>query len=60
MSTLNWDVCPTDMARSAGMLREGLIDPIISARFPIKEGVEALRLMETGHAKGKIVLVLGS
>ena len=31
MSTLNWDVCPTDMARSAEMLREGLIDPITSA-----------------------------
>jgi NADPH:quinone reductase-like Zn-dependent oxidoreductase len=58
MSTLNWDVCPTDMPRSAGMLREGLVNPIISARFSIEDGVEALRLLETCHAKGKIVLVI--
>ena len=58
MTTLNWDVCATDMPRSAGMLRAGLIRPIISSRFPIEEGDEALRVLETGHSKGKILLVI--
>ena len=42
----------------ADLLREGTIRPIIAEVFPLERVAEAHRLLESGHAGGKIVLDL--
>lgn len=37
---------------------QGVLKPHISARFPLEEGVQALRLMAEGGATGKIVVTM--
>lgn len=37
---------------------QGVLKPHISARFPLEEGVQALRLMAAGGATGKIVVTM--
>src|SRR3981081_3484071 len=40
-------------------LREaGAIAPVIDRRYLVSEAAEALRYRETGHAKGKVVIVI--
>jgi NADPH:quinone reductase-like Zn-dependent oxidoreductase len=38
------------------LCEEGRIKPLIDRVFDFKETVEAFRYMETGHAKGKVVI----
>ncbi|WP_423460278.1 zinc-binding dehydrogenase [Ottowia sp. VDI28] len=54
-----------DPVKGANALREidalaaqGVLKPHISARFPLEEGVQALRLMAAGGATGKIVVTM--
>jgi len=47
-----------DLAVLADMLREGKLKPVIDRRYPLAETREALRYLEQGHARGKIVIML--
>lgn len=40
----------------AGLLEEGVIEPVIDKTFPLDRAVEALAYAESGHATGKVVL----
>lgn len=40
----------------ARMIAEGVVKPIVGARFPLDQAVEALRMLEERRALGKIVL----
>jgi len=38
------------------LLEAGKIIPVIDRRYPLSETAEAIRYLETGHAKGKVVI----
>ncbi|MEE1824453.1 NADP-dependent oxidoreductase [Streptomyces sp. BE20] len=47
---------PETLAALAGLVAAGELDPQISARYPLARAAEALALVESGHARGKLVL----
>ena len=38
------------------MIADGVVKPIVGERFPLAEGVEAMRVIEDRRATGKVVL----
>ncbi|MFC4469558.1 zinc-binding alcohol dehydrogenase family protein [Streptomyces xiangluensis] len=57
---------PVARARTAAILDEvahlvadGKLNPFVTQTFPLTRAVEALRLVEGGHARGKIVIEIG-
>jgi NADPH2:quinone reductase len=42
------------------MIADGLVAPIVGARFPLEQGAEAMRLIEERGATGKVVLEVQS
>ena len=41
------------------LLEAGKVVPVIDRRYPLKEVPEAIRYLEKGHARGKVVITLG-
>ncbi len=48
----------TDLATLAGMIEAGQVRPVIDRTYPLAEASEALRYLEAGHARGKIILAV--
>ena len=40
------------------LLEAGSITPVIDRCYPLAEAAEALRYLEAGHARGKVVITL--
>jgi NADPH:quinone reductase-like Zn-dependent oxidoreductase len=40
------------------LLEEGLVIPVIERCYPLRETAEALRYLEAGHARGKVVITV--
>ena len=40
------------------LLEEGKVTPVIERRYPLSEVPEAIRYVEAGHARGKIVITV--
>jgi NADPH:quinone reductase-like Zn-dependent oxidoreductase len=40
------------------MLEAGKLTPVIDRAYPLHEVPEAVRYLETGHARGKVVILL--
>ncbi|MCC6832930.1 MAG: zinc-binding dehydrogenase, partial [Thermoleophilia bacterium] len=40
----------------ARMVDDGKLTPVVSATYPLAQAAEAHRSLETGHARGKLVL----
>ena len=47
-----------DLATLAGLLETGDVTPVIDRRYPLAEVPEAIRYLEDGHARGKVVITL--
>lgn len=47
-----------DLATLAGLMRDGRIRPVIDRTYPLAEAAEAMRYLETGRARGKVVIVV--
>ena len=47
-----------DLAFLAGLAQEGAVSAVIGKRFPLRETAEAIRHLETGHARGKVVITI--
>ncbi|MET8339842.1 NAD(P)-dependent alcohol dehydrogenase [Streptosporangium canum] len=45
-----------DLTLLAGLVATGKITPVIERTYPLSETADAIRLLETEHARGKIVL----
>jgi NADPH:quinone reductase-like Zn-dependent oxidoreductase len=45
-----------DLAVLADLTQSGKITPVIDRTYKLSEAAEALRYLETGHARGKVVL----
>ena len=42
------------------LLEAGKVVPVIDRRYPLSEIPEALRYLEEGHARGKVVIAIGT
>jgi len=47
-----------DLLTLKELLETGKIVPVIDRRYPLSETSEAIRYLETGHARGKVVITL--
>ena len=49
-----------DLTQVFELVRDGVIEPQIAARFPLEQAADALRFAEAGGFNGKVVLIPGS
>jgi NADPH:quinone reductase-like Zn-dependent oxidoreductase len=49
-----------DLAILADLMQAGKLKSVIDRRYPLSETAEALRYLEKGHARGKVVLTVDS
>ena len=49
-------VNPADLALLSGLMREGKMTPVIDKAYPLSELPEAIRYVETGRARGNVVV----
>jgi NADPH:quinone reductase-like Zn-dependent oxidoreductase len=47
---------PPDVATLTGLIAAGKLKPAIDRRYPLSEVVEALRYVDDGHARGKVIV----
>src|SRR5207253_10423855 len=47
-----------DMSILADLMRSGKVTPVIDRTFKFSETADALRYLETGHARGKVVVAV--
>jgi NADPH:quinone reductase-like Zn-dependent oxidoreductase len=52
------DLRKDDLATLAGLMQAGKLSPVIDRRYKLAEAAEALRYLEKGHARGKVVLTV--
>lgn len=48
-----------DLATLRDLMTSGEVTPVIDRRFPLSEISEALRYVEAGHARGKVIIGVG-
>jgi NADPH:quinone reductase-like Zn-dependent oxidoreductase len=48
-----------DLALLAQLVAEGKVVPVIDRRYPLSGVPDALRYLEEGHARGKVVIIPG-
>ncbi|MCX5990722.1 MAG: zinc-binding dehydrogenase [Chloroflexi bacterium] len=47
-----------DLAFIKELLEAGKVKPVIDRRYPLSEVAEAIRYLEAGHARGKVVITV--
>ncbi len=47
-----------DLASLAGLLESGQVTPVVDRKYPLDETAEAIRYLEEGHARGKVVVTV--
>lgn len=48
----------SDLTVLRDLMQEGKVKPVIEREYPISETAEALRYLEEGHARGKVVITI--
>jgi NADPH:quinone reductase-like Zn-dependent oxidoreductase len=52
------DINQADLLFISGLLVEGTVKSIIDKRYPLSETAEAIKYLEDGHARGKVVITV--
>ncbi len=52
------DLNPEDLATLGALMQAGKVTPVIDRRYKLSEAAQALRYVEAGHARGKVVLTV--
>ncbi len=50
----------TDLVLLSDLLAAGKVVPVIDRRYPLSDVAEAIRYLEQGHARGKVVVTVAS
>jgi NADPH:quinone reductase-like Zn-dependent oxidoreductase len=58
MLTLTAKTNGKDLAVLKELLEDGKIAPVIDRRYPLSEVADAIRYLEEGHARGKVVIIV--
>jgi len=58
MSMFLADLNPADLTVLSDLLRTGKIKPVIDKKYKLSEVSEAIRYVEMGHARGKVVITV--
>jgi NADPH:quinone reductase-like Zn-dependent oxidoreductase len=48
----------TDLQVLADLMASGKVTPVIDRKYPLSETAEAMRYLEQGHARGKVVITV--
>jgi NADPH:quinone reductase-like Zn-dependent oxidoreductase len=56
MGTAN--VVPEDLNFLKELVEAGKVVPVIDRQYPLGEAAEAIRYLEAGHARGKVIVVV--
>lgn len=48
-----------DLSTLGDLMKTGKVTPVIGKRYSLRELPEAIRHVETGHARGKVVIIVG-
>lgn len=51
---------PPDVATILGMVADGTLRPVIDRRFPLEQVVDALRYVDEGNARGKVLITFSA
>jgi NADPH:quinone reductase-like Zn-dependent oxidoreductase len=51
-------LCRDDLVVLTELIEAGKVTPVIDQTYPLSEAPEAIRYLETGHARGKIVITV--
>jgi NADPH:quinone reductase-like Zn-dependent oxidoreductase len=57
-ATLLAELNKEDLTILADLMQSGKVTPVIDRRYPLSETAEAIRYLETGRARGKVVITL--
>jgi NADPH:quinone reductase-like Zn-dependent oxidoreductase len=49
---------PQDLSALADLMRAGKVTPVIDRRYPLSEVPAAIRYLEEGHARGKVIITV--
>ncbi|MCB1602745.1 MAG: zinc-binding dehydrogenase, partial [Xanthomonadales bacterium] len=49
---------PVDLQALADLMQSGQLTPVIDRSFPLSEVAQALQYLETGRARGKVVVTM--
>ena len=52
------DLNKEDLAVLSGLMQTGKVTPVIDRRFPLSDSSAAIRYLEQGHARGKVVVTV--
>ena len=58
MGNLLAHVSQPDLLYLKGLIEEGKLTPVIDRCYPLAQAPDAMRHLETGHATGKIVIIV--
>jgi len=58
MSILIAELSAEDLATLARLMQAGTVTPVIDRRYSLSEVPEAIRYLETGRARGKVIITL--
>jgi NADPH:quinone reductase-like Zn-dependent oxidoreductase len=49
-----------DLGTLRDLMRDGKVKPVVDRTYPLSQVPEAMRYLETGHARGKVVITVSS
>lgn len=58
MRSLSGKPSQSDLISVAELIKAGKVTPVIDKRYPLSETPEAIRYLEEGHARGKVVITV--
>jgi NADPH:quinone reductase-like Zn-dependent oxidoreductase len=47
-----------DLLALAGLIASGKVTPVIHRTYPLSQAPDAIRYMQEGHARGKLVITI--
>ncbi|MGB8475715.1 MAG: NAD(P)-dependent alcohol dehydrogenase [Candidatus Acidiferrum sp.] len=58
MGMVGAKITKEDLATVGELMKTGKLTPVIDRRYSLREAPEAIRYLETGHARGKVVITV--